>query len=169
MRELDGAIRWGGEWARADDMHFELIGGVKKLKQVADKIKASGGSVKPSGDVGKPTTPKPPAKPSKGKQWPYKALPLTSAHTSESHNAWVKLMADIGYKDKSLSVALQKWLKKLGYYRGVIDGVFGTLSVKALQRFLKDKGFYKGVIDGQRGAMTIKAEIAYLNSQMKFY
>lgn len=131
--------------------------------------KALGGAVKPVGTV-KPTTPaKPAVKPAEGKQWPYKALPLTSAHTNDSHNAWVQLMSDIGYKDKGLGTALQKWLKKAGYYRGLIDGDFGSMSVKALQRFLKDKGFYKGVIDGKRQGMTIKAEIAYLNSQMKFY
>lgn len=167
VKSYDGSVRWGGEWSRPDDMHFELVGGAAKLKQVASKL--SGGSVAPSGSVKPPVTQKPTKKPPESKQWPYKALPLTSAHTTDSHNAWVKLMADIGHKDKGLGTALQKWLKAAGYYRGLIDGNFSSMSVKGLQLFLKAKGFYKGAIDGNRGAMAVKAEISYLNSQMKFY
>lgn len=131
VRELDGAVRWGGEWARADDMHFELIGGVKKLKQVADKIKASGGSVKPSGDVGKPTTPKPPAKPSNT--------------PSKAYTDWVK----------ELQRNLNLWKTDLPKLR--VDGDYGTLTknrVKEWQRRNKG-GAYKGtLIDGEAGPLT---------------
>lgn len=43
LNDLDGAVRWGGDYSgRKDEMHFELQGGVKKLAAVAKKIK--GGS-----------------------------------------------------------------------------------------------------------------------------
>lgn len=166
-QKLLGRSQTGGElWSSAVG---KICPGPERVKQVPAIVKAANGSVVPAGKPNPPATQKPPAKPSDGKQWPYKALPLTSVHTTESHNAWVRLMADIGYKDKTLGTALQKWLKKAGFYRGLLDDNFGSMSVKAMQLFLKSKGFYKGVIDGQRGAMTVKAEIAYLNSQMKFY
>lgn len=101
--------------------------------------------------------------------WPNEDLPVTDKHTSASHNAWVKLMADVGYKQPKLGLALQKWLSDLGYYKGLHDGYFGPRSVKALQNFLKDKGLYKGIIDGKRLAWTVNAEIEYLNSQRQHY
>jgi len=102
-------------------------------------------------------------------EWPDAALPRTASHTTDSHNAWVKLLGDVGYKDKSLTVAFQKWLRDLGRYQGTIDGNFGPRTVRALQRFLSSKGLYKGVVDGQRGPMTIRAEIDYLNDQAQYY
>lgn len=104
-----------------------------------------------------------------GSVWPAVALPITSTHTTASHNAWVKLLADIGFTNTSLSKNLQSWLKSKGYYTGLIDGAFGSMSVKALQKLLKDRGFYTGIIDGSRGAMTIEAEIRFLNDQRRFY
>ena len=108
----------------------------------------------------------------KGKRWPHAKLPVTARHTNASHAAWVKLMRDIGYRDKSLTKNIQAWLAsaRVGrYYRGRIDGVFGAATVTALQRFLSGKRLYRGLIDGKRGAMTVKAEIHYLNQQAKFY
>lgn len=82
----------------------------------------------------------------------------------------MKLLAGVGFKDKSLTLAIQKWLQWNGYYKGYrLDGSMGKLTVQELQKFLKTKGFYKGRIDGNRGAMTVNAEIAYLNSQAKHY
>lgn len=104
-----------------------------------------------------------------GKAWPHIALPVADKHTTASHNAWVKLLSDIGYTDSSLTKNIQQWLAKKNLYRGRIDGVFGSMTVRALQSFLKGKGLYKGVVDGQRGPLTIRAEIDYLNSQRKFY
>lgn len=101
--------------------------------------------------------------------WPNIALPVTDSHTTASHNAWVKLMADVGYTDRRLTTAIQKWLRGLGYYKGRLDGSFGPMTVRALQSFLRTKGLYKGRIDGQRGPMTIRAEIDYLNSQRQHY
>lgn len=102
-------------------------------------------------------------------KWPYADLPVLGYHTTDSHNAWVKLMYDIGYRNSSLAVSLQSWLKAKGYYGGVIDGQFGSMSVKALQSLLRDRGFYSGYIDGVRGEMTIKAEIRFLNDQRQYY
>lgn len=45
LRDLDGAVRWGGDYqGRKDEMHFELQGGVKKLAAVVKKIKGAGSS-----------------------------------------------------------------------------------------------------------------------------
>lgn len=137
------------------------------------------GNVKPAGDS------KPAAKPSKPKldtgAWPGKPLPVTDKHTTQSHNAWVVLMAAIGYEDKKLGLALQHWLSKhvdprtgRGYYdtrRFKLDGDFGSASVKALQRYLYDreddsgKRLYNGKADGDRGKLTVSAEIRYLNTK----
>lgn len=137
------------------------------------KAAAKKGNWAIGGDV-KPTTPPKIQKP-KGKQWPQVRLTVTSAHTAASHDAWVTAMAGIGFKDRKLGVALQRWLSNergiIGkkYYNRAIDGDFTTESVKALQRFLAAKKLYKGLIDGKRESMTVAAEIAYLNSQAKYY
>lgn len=169
VKDMDGAVRWGGEWSRPDDMHFELIGGAAKIKQVATKL--SKGSVTPVQNP-KPTTPaKPAPKPSDKSVWPYKALTVTGTHDTASHNAWIALLAGVGYKHKSLSVNLQNWLKDLGYYKGDVDGNFREMSIEALQAFLVDKKLLpnKAYIDGGRKTLTVKAEKSYLNSQAKHY
>lgn len=101
--------------------------------------------------------------------WPSVSLPVTDSHTTASHNVWVRLMADVGYTDRRLTTAIQKWLRGLGYYSGRIDGTFGPMTTRALQTFLRDKGIYAGRIDGDRGPMTIRAEIDYLNDQRQYY
>lgn len=107
---------------------------------------------------------------SASKAWPHAQLPVTSKHTTASHRAWVAMLAGVGFKDKRLTLAIQKWLQWNGYYRGYrLDGQFGPATVRALQQFLKAKGFYRGVIDGDRGPLTIQAEIRYINSQAKHY
>lgn len=117
-----------------------------------------------------PKTPKP-----AGKQWPQVRLAIPAAHNSATQAAWVAAMAGLGFKDKRLGKALQRWLSNekhiIGkrYYKGKIDGDFSEMSVKALQLFLKDKKLYRGDIDGKRLSMTVAAEVAYLNSQAKFY
>ena len=140
---------------------------------------AAAGNVKPSGNV-KPK-PKPKPKP-KGKGWPAKPLKVKGKHTKASDAAWRSLMGAIGYKNKSLTTNMQRWLKSLrdprtghGYYRGIIEAdhgktpVFGPMLTKAMQRKLYDtkdtKGrrLYNGASDGNRGPRTIKAEMKYLN------
>lgn len=132
------------------------------------------GTIKPV--ASKPeSAPKPVVKPKpapakdKSGSWPEKPLKATDKHTVESDAAWRELMTGIGYKDKNLTTNLQRWLKKHGKYKGIIEAdhgkkpVFGPMLVEALQSFLKDKGLYKGILDGKRQAMTINAEINYLN------
>lgn len=100
-------------------------------------------------------------------EWPGRKIPAADSHTWESHHAWVELLARIGYTDSSLTVAMQKWLRKAGEDVGPADGDLGPRSVRALQRFLRTRNFYRGTIDGSRGRLTIRAEIAYLNSQLE--
>ncbi|MHC6176254.1 peptidoglycan recognition protein family protein [Glutamicibacter sp. X7] len=133
--------------------------------------------IPPHGDA-KPTGKPDKAKPKPAvKLWPEVALPVKGKHTTASHKAWVKLLADVGYKDKSLTTAIQRWLKDLGYYKGIIEEdhgkrpVFGPMLTLALQKFLRAKGNYSKayLLDGKRQSATIKGEIKYLNSQMAFY
>lgn len=110
-------------------------------------------------------------KDTEGKPWPHGIVPVTGKHTAASHAAYVAMLAGVGFKDDSLTRAIQKWLRWNGYYgQGyIIDGIMGPMTVRELQKFLKSKKFYSGVIDGKRGPMTVKAEIAYINSQRKHY
>ena len=103
------------------------------------------------------------------KAWPEADIEPSDKHTGESHEAWVRLLKDVGYGDSKLGLAFQKWLSGLGLYKGAFDGVVGPVTVKALQTFLKNKKHYSGVVDGSRGPMTVRAEIAYLNDQRKYY
>lgn len=130
---------------------------------VGQKLTITGVPVKAT-PVKKPVVAKPKA------VWPNANLSLTSKHTDASHNAWVELLSEVGFKDKDLGTAMQKWLRSIGYYKPpfVIDGQMGPYAVMELQKFLKAKGFYKGLVDGKREGMTVKAEIAYLNSQRKY-
>ena len=43
------------------------------------------------------------------------------------------------------------------------------MTIRALQRFLAAKGLYKGLIDGVRGSRTVKAEQTYLNDQRQYF
>ena len=157
-----------------------IPGGMPALRKAISRGYWKNKNWKPGGKVSTGTassgTSKPKPKPSKpaassGKTWPHVALPVTSKHTTASHNAWVKLLADVGYKDSNLTTAFQKWLRDLSYYKGRIDGSFGPMTVRALQSFLVSKGLLpnSAYVDGNRGPVTIKAEIRYLNDQAKFY
>lgn len=96
------------------------------------------------------------------KVWPHVDLP-SGSNLSTVKSAWGNLL-----KKTPVDKTMQTWLKSKGYYKGVIDNSFGSMSVKALQEFLRSKGIYAGKIDGSRGSMTLQAEIKYLNSQRKF-
>lgn len=70
-----------------------------------------------------------------------------------------------GYKaGSSLIKAMQRDLKKKGYYKGAIDGWAGQDFIKGLQRMLKAKGLYKGKIDGNLGELTATAFNKFLDS-----
>lgn len=58
----------------------------------------------------------------------------------------------------NLVKALQKFLQSKGYYKGcLIDGDFGTLTVKALQQYLSWLGYYDRAIDGDFGTYSRQA------------
>lgn len=168
----EGRIWGGSRWRKYNgaNMHTKHIH--VSIKHTAAAAKGTAWNLS-----GKPK-PKPPT----GKGWPAQPLAVASAHTDASHDAWVELMAAIGYKDKSLTTAMQRWLSNLtdprtgkGYYTGLIEAdhgkkpVFGKMLIKALQRKLYDtkgdngKRLYNGKADGNRGGMTIKSEFGYLN------
>ena len=64
--------------------------------------------------------------------------------------------------------ALQKKLKKLGYYSGKIDGVFGDATESALKKFQKANGLKaSGTTDSKtRAALAGKTKKAKLKLQM---
>lgn len=233
LNDLDGAVRWGGDYSgRKDEMHFELQGGVSKLAAVARKIKGgtstggSGSGSSGSSSSGSQYTRRAtnrnnvPVYANRGSnkrqvgtasnkgyrlnvvktegswtqvrwnydggyknawvatahlesaEWPDVALPVTSSHTTESHNAWVYLMRHaVGRTDRNLTINIQRWLRDLGYMtQAQVTGVFDTSTVRALQTFLVSKGLLpsRAYIDGDRGAVTIRAEISYLNDQRQY-
>lgn len=55
---------------------------------------------------------------------------------------------------KSENKAIQQKLKNLGYYKGNIDGIIGSQSLKAIKKFQKDYGL---TVDGIVGKNTAKA------------
>ena len=55
---------------------------------------------------------------------------------------------------KAVQKDIQQQLKNMGYYSGVVDGVWGSLSVKAIQTAAKNYGGYTGPIDGVPGINT---------------
>ena len=55
---------------------------------------------------------------------------------------------------KAVQKEIQQQLKNMGYYTGVVDGVWGSLSVKAIQTAAKNYGGYTGPIDGVPGINT---------------
>lgn len=115
----------------------------------------------------------PPTPPSTGKAWPEGLVPVTDAHTTASHTAYVAMLAGVGFKQKPLTRAVQHWLRWNGYYSAdagfIIDGKWGRLTTQELQKFLRDRGHYAGTVDGDRGPLTIRAEIAYINSQARYF
>lgn len=114
-----------------------------------------------------------------GGEWPANPLLVDGKFQSITKRAYQRLLApkNVGdYRGRidavfgSLSIkAEQRWLKRLGYYKGLIDGIRGPMTIKALQRFLRSKGYYKGLIDGKFQTLSVKGLQRYLNSQRKHY
>lgn len=155
--------------------------GDAKILQIPEIFeRANGKEVKPPvASKPKPETTKPQ---SSKKGWPYKKVREDGKLNADWDEAWKELFKRMDIKGKSLTTQFQRWLKNLGYYKGIIEEdhgktpVFGPYLIDALQRFMKDKGFYKGIFDAfkakysvARGSVLRKAEQKYLNYQIQFF
>lgn len=100
------------------------------------------------------SAPKPPSKPAPSKP---ASKPATEAWPD------IALLED-GDFGRLTKTAYQRLLapKAVGNYTGLIDGLFGSMSIRAEQRWLKGLGYYTGLIDGVRGPMTRKALQSFL-------
>lgn len=137
-----------------------------RLKRMARTLRAG----KPV--IIKPAAPAAPPAHSR-KAWPEGLVPLSDRHSEASHAAYVKMLSGVGFKDRKLTTAVQKWLRWNGYYTAaagyIVDGRWGPMTTRELQRFLKARGHYAGRIDGGRGPLTVRGEIGYINSQARFF
>lgn len=178
LRDLDGVVRWGGNYAgRKDEMHFELQGGVKKLAAVAKKIKGSStgtaGTSKPSASKPKP---KPVGKNLRTDAWLKSRLPKITTGTSKNsvghlvglyqrqQRSPYKLVQDQHWGP--VTDAHFRWVgqlqKELNRWKGkklAIDGSFGNGTFNRVVEWQKRNmgNAYKGTIaDGVVGPLTIK-------------
>src|SRR5690625_2337693 len=137
LRDLDGAVRWGGNYAgRKDEMHFELQGGVKKLAAVAKKIQG-----------GKTNTTKPASNPSVSKS---KGIVYTNRRNAQIYKGTGKnakldpqqpvaqnyKLAKLGTKGKSGSWTIVSWKGKKRYIPTV---QVSTKKTPVIVRTNKDK------------------------------
>lgn len=146
LRELDGVIRWGGDYkGTPDSMHFEINASAERVAAVARKIERWRAG-KPQG------APKPPVKVTGpkpvGKRPVYdisniigqalspkpRALPGVKA-TQARLNAvlGLKLVCD-GVWGPKTEAAYAAWQRKLGYSGKDANGKPGTVSLRALHR-----------------------------------
>lgn len=77
-------------------------------------------------------------------------------YKAESVIEAAKLLVD-GIRGKLTVSALQRSLKKKGYYSATIDGVFGVKTATALQKYLAKLGYYTRAIDGDFGYYSVVA------------
>lgn len=173
LKDLDGTVRWGGDYSgRKDEMHFELQGGLARLKRVADRIRSGAiGEVKPTGKPKPAPKPKPSSRPTD-----YPNLKVDGVLGEATAEATQIVMSAIGLYGRAIDgdagkhtwAAVQEWLSGHDYYHRAVDGSFGYHSVVALQKFLSKRGYLdtnKWLIDGKFGKETVKAFQRYLNTQ----
>src|SRR5699024_5011433 len=176
LRDLDDAVRWGGNYAgRKDEMHFELQGGVKKLAAVAKKIKGS--STGTAGTSKPPASkPKPVGKNLRTDAWLKSRLSKITTGTSKNsvghlvglyqrqQRSPYKLVQDQHWG--KVTDAHFRWVgqlqKELNRWKGkklAIDGSFGNGTFERVKDWQRRNmgGKYKGTIaDGVVGPLTRK-------------
>lgn len=161
LRELDGVVRWGGDYdGRPDDMHFEIVGSAAAVARVAARIE------------GKPTpAPKPPAvRPAPG---PEVRFPLPRGYffgPKTGGNASVSGFYGRTFAGHTDRYWIQTWanqLRRRGWSVGAgrrylaragNDGKFGAEYDALVRAFQRDQGL---AVDGKLGAATWAA--AYRN------
>lgn len=164
IKESGGVLRWGGDYyGRKDTMHTEINASAAAVRNFANKIRG-GDSVKPT------STSKP--KPISG-EFPAVALAVDGVWKARTTRAYELMLRDAAgtYKraiDDNFGyhaiVAEQTWLKKIGWYKGDIDGKREAMTIAALRGFLKSKKLYKATDK----APTNRALQRYLNTQRKY-
>ncbi len=83
-----------------------------------------------------------------------------SVSLDETLQSYVDKKDKIKFRDKGEKVkVLQKALKKLGYYKGKIDGSFGKGTEKAVLAFQKDKKLKQDAVVGKKTMKKLIAEL----------
>ena len=75
-------------------------------------------------------------------------------------NVWALEHGDGG---SALVMAVQRYLKSRGHYRGSLDGCWGRQTSLGIQRYLAETGHYDGPLDGITGHHTVQAIQRSLN------
>jgi len=182
LRDLDGVVRWGGDYAgRKDEMHFELQGGNEAIGKVANKIRSGAIILKPA-TGSKPVAQQSAKNPPNGStNFPknYAELAVDGDFESLSVGALQILLHAAGYRNnkqwdgvlgKLGWMDVQEWLAATGFLdtkKWLIDGKPETETIKALQRMLVARGRLdpkKWAIDGKFQAETKKALQRHLNA-----
>lgn len=132
LAEMDGVIRWGGDYSGTPDaMHFEINvqPGDPRLAAAAHKVR------KQTGKPSTPTTPNKPTTPSKPSTGSIPAYPGLAK-----------------FKDRNEIVrAYQQRLRDRGWTSVQVDGIFGDKTQAAVRAFQKEKGLK---VDGIAGPAT---------------
>ncbi|MCX4468973.1 M15 family metallopeptidase [Micromonospora sp. NBC_01655] len=161
LAELDGVVRWGGDYTgRPDDMHFEIVGSVAQVERLAARLAG-----KPT-----PTQPSKPARPAPGPEITY---PLPKRYFFGPESGGDQSVSGFhgrrfaGHTDRYW---LQTWanqLRRRGWSigqgrryltRAGNDGRFGTEYNQLVRAFQRDQGLQ---VDGELGPRTWQA--AYRN------
>jgi hypothetical protein len=138
---LEGCIDWGGDgWARPDAMHFQVQGGIEKIRRVAKAIKALDAGV-----PAKPTTPtgKAPAK-----------TPAATAAKGSTTLLYQGNPKNNSTRVKKLQAGLNKRFPAYSKFAGNGDGKFGPYTAQVVREFQRRSGLKP---DGVVGPTTIKA------------
>lgn len=76
----------------------------------------------------------------------------------KNQQAWLREHLEQVPLEQDSLIATQTFLKKAGFYKGTVDGVWGSCSRAAItayrmtvQRLLRQKGLYNGNIEGEIG------------------